>query len=247
MKLAAKTNIGHREENQDNYRAARLDDGSAWALVCDGMGGPKGGKLAAQLAVETLQKRFLQGLGTLPAGDEMTFLLASLRQANVQVYHAAQKGGENHNMGTTAVCALVRRGTAHLAHVGDSRAYLCRAGRAQQLTRDHSVVQEMLESGSITPQEALNHPDKHLITRALGVESVAEPEYASCAVQPGDVILLCSDGLSNVVSEEEMGSIAASVPFFELPDALVEKALASDGRDNITVVVMGIEPEEEAL
>lgn len=247
MKLAAKTNIGHRNENQDNYRAARLDDGSAWALVCDGMGGPKGGKLAARLAVETLQKRFLQGLAALPAGDEMTFLLSSFRLANLQVCQAAQKGGENRNMGTTAVCALVRQGTAHLAHVGDSRAYLCRGGHVQQLTRDHSVVQELLEKGSITPQQAVNHPDKHLITRALGMGSVAEPEYTSCAVQPGDVLLLCSDGLSNVVTEEEMGSLAASVSFFQLPDALVDKALEKDGRDNITVVAMGIEPEEEAL
>ena len=247
MKLAAKTDIGHRKENQDNYRAARLEDGTVWALVCDGMGGPKGGKLAAGLAIESLQDRFLQGLDSCGPGEEMAFLMGGLRQANTQVHNAAQKGGENQNMGTTAVCALVRHGTAYIAHVGDSRAYLCRGGKAQQLTRDHSVVQEMVESGSITPQQAAFHPDKNLITRALGVEAVVEPEYTDCAVQPGDVLLLCSDGLSNMVPEEEIGSLAAEIPFFDLPDVLVEKALEADGQDNITVLLIGVEPEEKQV
>lgn len=248
MKLAAKTDIGGgRRENQDNYRAARLTDGSAWALVCDGMGGPKGGKLAAQLAVEALQEHFLQGAARCAPGEERAFLMAGLRQANAQVYAAAQKGGENQNMGTTAVCALVRQGVAHLAHVGDSRGYLCRGGQARQLTRDHSMVQQMVESGSITPEQAATHPDKNLITRALGVEAGVEPDYTNCTVQPGDVLLLCSDGLSNMVPDEELGRLAAAVPFFELPDALVEKALAAGGQDNITALVVGIEPEEEQL
>lgn len=247
MKLAAQTNIGHRKENQDNYRAARMSDGSAWALVCDGMGGPKGGKVAAHLAAEALQDRFLRGLGGCRDGDERQFLLSSMRQANNQVYSAAQKGGENQNMGTTAVCALVRRGTVHLVHVGDSRAYLCRGGSAEQLTRDHSMVQEMVESGKLTPEQAETHPRKNVITRALGVDAVVEPEYTSSPVQAGDVLLLCSDGLSNVVPPEEIGRLTAGIPFFELPDMLVEKALAAEGQDNITAVLIGIEPEEEQV
>ena len=246
MKLAAKTDIGRRDENQDNYRAARLDDGTAWGLICDGMGGPKGGRLAAQLASETMQERFLQGLSGCAAGEERSFLFSALRQANTEIRTAAQQGGENQFMGTTAVCCLVRDGVAHLAHVGDSRAYLVRRGEAQQLTRDHSVVQEMVDKGSLTPEEAYTHPNKNLITRALGVDKTVEPDYTNTTVLPGDVLLLCSDGLSNMVSAEELGRLTASTPFFDLPGVLVQKALDANGQDNITVLLVGIGSEEQA-
>lgn len=147
-------------------------------------------------------------------------------------------------MGTTAVCALVQRGVAHIVHVGDSRAYLRRGRRMIQLTKDHSMVQQLLESGQITPEEAEKHPRKNLITRAVGVNESVQADYTCCPLAEGDILLLCSDGLSNLVSEEEMEQIITNTSFFDVPDRLVQLALRAGGQDNITVLLMGTEPGE---
>ena len=132
MKLAGKTDIGScRSENQDNYRAARLPDDTVWAVVCDGMGGAASGQLAAQIATDTMESCFESGLKNLPKGQERAFLMHCVTQANRAIYDQAQAHPENKGMGTTAVCCLVRHDTLHVAHVGDSRAYLCREGRDQ--------------------------------------------------------------------------------------------------------------------
>ena len=243
MKLAAKTDIGYgRLENQDNYRAGRLPDDTVWGLICDGMGGANSGKLASQLAAQALEEYFDQGLADLVPGQEIEFLRKAVQQANQAIYEEASRHPEHTGMGTTVAGALVRGGHAWLFHAGDSRVYLFRAGQIRQLTRDHSMVQELVENGTITAQQAATHPRKNIITRALGVNPTVETETGECTVRPGDVLLLCSDGLSNPVSDRTMARILTEVPFYEAADVLVAKALEHGGQDNITVLLIGVEP-----
>ena len=147
-------------------------------------------------------------------------------------------------MGTTAVCALVRGGTAYLCHAGDSRAYLCREGKLTQLTHDHSYVQELVDCGTITAEEAEHHPQKNIITRALGVDYRLEPEFTSCPVQQGDLLLLCTDGLTNVLPKDKMEELLTKGGFYDIPDRLVDAANAGGGPDNITALLLGVEPLE---
>ena len=147
-------------------------------------------------------------------------------------------------MGTTAVCALVRGGKAYLSHAGDSRAYLCRGGKLTQLTHDHSYVQELVDCGTITEEEAEHHPQKNIITRALGVDYRLEPEVTSVQLQAKDLLLLCSDGLTNMVPVEQMEQLLAQGPFYDLPDRLVDAANENGGSDNITALLLAVEPTE---
>ena len=140
-----------------------------------------------------------------------------------RVWAESLKDPAHRGMGTTAVCVLVRRDTVHVAHVGDSRAYLCRPGELVQLTVDHTMVQQMVESGQITRQQAACHPHKNLITKALGVEPEVEGDYTSAPVKTGDVLLLCSDGLSGAVPAEQLQDILEHTPFFITPRKLVER------------------------
>lgn len=135
-------------------------------------------------------------------------------------------------------------GLAHVVHAGDSRAYLFHEGEMRQITRDHSMVQQLVDSGKITREQAAQHPKKNLITRALGVSANIVPEYNRCEIEVGDILLLCSDGLTNMISDEEIALVLREVPFFEAPSILVDRALQAGGQDNITVLLMGVEITE---
>ena len=222
MKLAGKTDVGLvRQDNQDDYRAGQLPGDAAWALVCDGMGGARGGREASQL-----------------------FLKRTLVSANRFVFQKSIREESLAGMGTTAVCALVRSGKAYLCHAGDSRAYLFRDGSLAQLTHDHSYVQELVDCGTITVEEAEHHPQKNIITRALGVDYRLDPEFTSLAVQPGDILLLCSDGLTNAVPRPQLEQLLRTGSFYDLPDLLIRAANENGGKDNITALLLGVEPLE---
>lgn len=244
MKVNGKTDIGRmRAENQDNYRAAIVPGGMAWGVVCDGMGGAQNGKQASHIAVDTLES-VLDGQ-TVQQGTEdevQDLLLAAIEQANLDVYE--NSGGGEVVMGTTVVAAVVRRGVLHLAHAGDSRAYLFENDTLKLLTRDHSMVQELVDQGALSPVEANHHPDKNVITRALGVESVLKAEYGRGAMCPGATLLLCTDGLTNMLENEHIAQIMADTDFYELADELIAQALRAGGSDNITVVLMQMEEED---
>ena len=164
---------------------------------------------------------------------------------DARVYEKARGTPSLSGMGTTVVCALVRGGLAQYVHVGDSRIYLFRNNKLLQLTKDHSMVQEMVEQGALTEEEAQNHPRKNLITRALGVGRDVEADFGEKEVSPRDILLLCSDGLSNCVSVPQIEETLARTPFYEAADALVQKALEGGGLDNITVLLMQVEAVEE--
>lgn len=245
MKLAGKTDVGRvRQENQDDYRAGELPGGAAWCLVCDGMGGARGGREASHSACDVIEHCFQEQYSQCMPGEESLFLKRSLVSANRFIFHKAMREESLAGMGTTGVCALVRAGQAFICHVGDSRAYLFRDGQLTQLTHDHSYVQELVDCGTITPEEAEHHPQKNIITRALGVDFRVEPEFTSIRLEAGDMLLLCSDGLTNAVPREQIVELMQNGSFYDLPDRLVDAANANGGPDNITALVLGVEPME---
>ena len=245
MKLAGKTDVGRvRQENQDDYRAGELPGGAVWALVCDGMGGAKGGREASQGACNVIENFFQEQYAQCGAGQEEPFLKKALLYANRFVFQKAAHEEALAGMGTTAVCALVRSGNVYLCHAGDSRAYLIRDGRLTQLTHDHSYVQELVDCGTITEEEAEHHPQKNIITKALGVDYRLEPEFTAAKLKREDRLLLCTDGLTNMVPVEEMEELLAQGAFYDLPDRLIEAANAHGGSDNITALLLAVEPTE---
>lgn len=245
MKIAALTDIGScRQENQDNYCARQLVDGTGWGLVCDGMGGANGGRVASTLATQTMLRYFDHSLRTIENGEEKAFMMRAFDNANRAVYEKATSDPEVLGMGTTGVCALQRGNLAHIVHAGDSRAYLWHGGAIRQLTRDHSMVQQLVEAGSITPEQAASHPGKNLITRALGVREDVRPEYQKLELKAGDKLLLCTDGLTNMVPDEAIAATLSNTGFFAAAERLVQMALEGGGTDNVTVLLLGMEPTE---
>ena len=242
MKLAGKTDVGLvRQDNQDDYRAGQLPGDAAWALVCDGMGGARGGREASQSACDVIERCFQEHYNKCLPGEEELFLKRTLVSANRFVFQKSIREESLAGMGTTAVCALVRSGKAYLCHAGDSRAYLFRDGSLAQLTHDHSYVQELVDCGTITVEEAEHHPQKNIITRALGVDYRLDPEFTSVAVHPGDILLLCSDGLTNAVPRPQLEQLLRTGSFYDLPDLLIRAANENGGKDNITALLLGVE------
>ena len=243
MKLAGKTDVGRvRQDNQDDYRAGELSGDAAWLLVCDGMGGARGGREASESACDVIERCFQEQYASkcLP-GEEETFLKKTLLSANRFVFQKALREEALAGMGTTAVCALVRSGRVYLCHAGDSRAYLYRDGQLAQLTHDHSYVQELVDCGTITVEEAEHHPQKNIITRALGVDYRLEPEFATAQLHSGDILLLCSDGLTNAVPKEQLEQLLRTGKFYDLPDLLIRTANENGGPDNITALLLCVE------
>lgn len=243
MRLSAKTDMGHtRTENQDDYRASLQGRQAAWAVVCDGMGGAAGGSIASALAVGLAQQQCAaMRLADSTPQEDAQAACQLIQLANAKVYQAAAQDAALFGMGTTMVVALVHDGVCALAWAGDSRAYLYRDGMLRQLTRDHSMVQELVEKGVITIEEAAAHPRKNVITRAVGVHPQVEPETLLQPVQPGDILLLCTDGLTNAVPLPEIEGVLHSTPFYECANGLIERVLLRAEQDNATVVLLEID------
>lgn len=240
MEIFSRTDKGMvRSSNQDAETHGMFEDGNAWAIVCDGMGGANGGNVASSTAVEEianqLRKNYLSGM----TGSEIRDMVGrSINSANIKVYIEAQEDLSLRGMGTTVVVVVVCGRTAYIAHAGDSRAYLLTGERIVQLTTDHSVVQVMVDRGELTKAEARRHPRKNLITRALGVKPRLDIDYCECPFYKGDIILMCSDGLSNYTDETQMRSILRSNDGQTAVDKLIDTANGSGGGDNITAVAI---------
>ena len=213
MNMVAKTDRGRiRESNQDAYFVGEMPDGTAFAVVCDGMGGAAGGNIASSLAVQVISSKINASYRPNMRDSSICNMLESaLSAANVEVYDLAQEKADLRGMGTTVVCAVIRGGQAFIAHAGDSRAYLFSADGLQQVTTDHSMVQDLLESGKITPDEAKHHPNKNIITRAIGVDSAIKIDFDQIDFSDGQVLLLCTDGLSNYVDNERWSAPSVTV------------------------------------
>ena len=239
MQIFSKTDRGRvRTDNQDAYFAGKITDDSVFAVVCDGMGGANAGNVASELAVRHISEYVIRSYRD---GMDMTDTEKTLKNAivsaNISLYDKAVNNAELAGMGTTAVAAFVKDGTAVIAHVGDSRIYLVN-GEIKQLTRDHSVVQSLIESGKITPEDAKVHPRKNVITRALGAEENVAVDSDCLNLSNGDTLLLCSDGLTNFLDDKDILKVFKNNDISAVAERLVEEANENGGGDNITVVTV---------
>ncbi len=240
MKVYGKTDVGKvRESNQDNFVYRQMQDDCLYAVVCDGMGGHNGGNIASELAVRTLDASLSAFFEACPLKRTIEPSLQKIiRHANDTVFAVSLKDESLRGMGTTLVMTCVSGKTAYIAHVGDSRAYLYDGDSLTRLTKDHSVVQGMIDSGEITEEEAKTHPYRHAITRVVGFTGSVETDMKKISFSPTDIILLCSDGLTNMLEDEEIERVFETTPVDEICDVLVEQALKNGGNDNITAVIV---------
>ena len=238
MKVYSKTDIGlTRHSNQDAVFATTLEDGAILAIVCDGMGGANAGNVASEVAVKVISEYAIQSYRIgMDYYDIEKMLRNAIVSANMEIYDMSLKDEALKGMGTTTVTAMERDGVAVIAHVGDSRAYT--AGQVLNLiTRDHSVVQSLVESGKITPEDAKVHPRKNVITRALGIEENVVVDSCQIELKDDDILLLCTDGLSGYADEEGIyKTVKTDDP--QVAENLIELAKQGGGRDNITVAVI---------
>ncbi|MCZ6781942.1 MAG: Stp1/IreP family PP2C-type Ser/Thr phosphatase [Proteobacteria bacterium] len=242
LRAAACTDVGlRRRVNEDRYALA---PDLGLYLLADGMGGHSAGQVASQLAAEAS----LRAIETLQGGrvSPTERLRHAVSCANREIYSQAQSQPELGGMGTTLVALLAADGRIALAHVGDSRAYLIRRGRIRLLTDDHSLVGELLRRREISEDAAREHPHRHVLTRALGVRRNVEPDLAEMSPLAGDLFVMCSDGLTNHVRDDEIAArVREGVDLQESCDGLVELANRRGGEDNTTVVVVRYEKEDE--
>ncbi|HET6923139.1 MAG TPA: Stp1/IreP family PP2C-type Ser/Thr phosphatase [Anaeromyxobacteraceae bacterium] len=248
MNIAASglTDTGRkRDHNEDSFL---IDEGLRLFVVADGMGGHAGGGTASRLAVETIRDRLRGARQASPEvfgdsaepeeGKLLEFLRQAVEAACAAIFKTAQGDPSLAGMGTTVTAALIDGETAYLAHVGDSRCYLLREGKIYQISEDHSLVNEQLKAGAITTDEARHSRFKNIITRSVGFEQEVLVDMMGLEVEPGDKMVLCCDGLSNLVQDHEILKIVDETPLEETPGKLVELANDRGGDDNITVIVV---------
>jgi PPM family protein phosphatase len=230
----ARTHTGHqRATNED----AHLERAPVF-VVADGMGGAQAGEVASQLAIG----HFAEGLPGGPGEGPQERLTQAVRDANTEIHALSEADTRRAGMGTTLTAAYVGAGEVSFAHVGDSRAYRLHDGELERITEDHSLVEELLRQGRLTEEEAEEHPQRSIITRALGPEPEVEVDVFTVPAADGDVFLICSDGLTSMVGEGRVAEIMRAAPdIATAADQLVAAALEAGGRDNITVVLFRVE------
>ncbi len=240
MKIYSSSDRGlKRENNQDAYIAGEFGNGSVFAVVCDGMGGANGGNVASETAAKIISDYIINSYSPKMNGNSVENMLrAAVDTANAEIFAKSKEGPDYFGMGTTVVAAVVRDNLAHIVHVGDSRAYLSTADGLLKLTSDHSVVQNMIDSGEISEDEAKSHPKKNIITRAVGTEQTVFCDYDIVIKPENNVLVICTDGLSNYVSEETIFDILKNENEENAADKLVSLANEAGGGDNITVVLI---------
>ncbi|WP_219837725.1 Stp1/IreP family PP2C-type Ser/Thr phosphatase [Paenibacillus sp. R14(2021)] len=241
MKIALRSDIGKvRLVNEDRVWSEVLEPGLVVAIVADGMGGHQAGEVASQLAVDTFREALNGSTAALPFEERKTLISQAILQANEIVFDMASNNEQYYNMGTTVVAALLSEDNAIIGHIGDSRAYQWRDGKLMLRTEDHTLVNELVKSGQITPEEAQNHPRRNVLTRALGTDEQVEVDVKGISWMKDDLLLLCSDGLSDMIST---AAIVETLQQDELDldqkaDRLVQLALQAGGDDNITVILL---------
>ena len=238
IETGVRTDVGRvREGNEDSY----LMDEPLFGIA-DGMGGHAAGEVASSTAVEALSS----GAARVNSEDPES-LVALLKEANRAIFDKATKDDSLHGMGTTCTLVLIDAYRAHLAHVGDSRAYLLRGGDLSRLSEDHTLVGRMVREGQLTEEEAARHPQRSMITRSLGIDSDVQVDLRSFDVRDGDRIMLCSDGLTSMTSEDTIKSVLQQKKSPQAAaDELVDLANEAGGEDNITVVVLDLSATGDA-
>lgn len=247
METAFQTDCGKvREHNEDSGGLFYNQKGGLLAVVADGMGGHRAGDVASALALDFLKEQWEQTAAELQKQEAQSWLSETIQEANHHVKSYADEHPECEGMGTTVVAALCAPGFTVIAHVGDSRGYLLAEEAFNQVTRDHSLVNELVQRGDITEQEAAVHPQKHVVLQALGTEGGVAPETAVIDWQPGQMILLCSDGLTDCLPIEKIEKMLRSEQSLqEKADAMVEEANGAGGIDNITLALVRAPREQK--
>ena len=240
MRAFAKTDVGKaREINEDYYYISKPEDNIQVYILADGMGGYNGGEVASKLATTTALSYIQSNFDSIPKEKEdiLNLVKSAMEYANMVVYEKSNTEKELEGMGTTLEVCLIYNNKAYIGHVGDSRVYRIRKEFIRKLTHDHSYVQKLVKDGTITEEEASHHPKRNMLMKALGCTAFVEPDVTVKGFIKDDIILMCSDGLTNMIEDKEIyeiikkeGTLAA--------EKLVEKANENGGYDNITAVVI---------
>ena len=238
LHAAGRTDPGKaRDHNEDAFA---ICDGLGLYVVADGMGGAQAGEVASSVVTQALPAQVAAQPHACGAAEAMAECLGvTLNGLSREIYEQSQQADHLRGMGATVVACLIRGGMAALAHMGDSRAYLLRAGALERLTEDHGLVEMLLKLGHISKAEARTHPGRHVVTRHVGMEGETGPDVGLLELKHGDVLLLCSDGLTNMVSDRAIGEILVGEPELEAAcDRLIEAANEAGGEDNITALLI---------
>lgn len=238
-KIFGGTDIGLvRATNQDRFATAHISDTVAYGVLCDGMGGENGGHIASELTIqhiaEALSRELINGVSEVTVRG---ILKSAIAGANARVYETAQKDPSLSGMGTTVIVAVFVENTLYVASVGDSRLYIISPQRECQLTKDHTVVQMLVDIGEITPEDAKVHPKRHFITRAVGVGEAVDMDFFAEELGEQDIVLLCSDGLYHYLAPGQMYALLSACLEGSTVQSLIDLANQSGGADNITAVV----------
>jgi protein phosphatase len=247
-RFCAQTDPGLTRENNED--ASSFDEGSGVAVLADGMGGYNAGEVASSMAVSIIQNemaRWLAEAGSVATVQDIRRALEiCVSNANTAVYRAAHDNAHYAGMGTTLVAGVFRGADLVIGHIGDSRCYRLRQGELVQITRDHSLLQEQIDAGLLTPEQAALSMNKNLVTRALGVDDAVLLEVHEHTVEAGDTYLMCSDGLSDMVRDPDIARIMQlPLSLEQRARTLVDTANANGGRDNITVLLVQVEASAE--
>jgi len=246
----ARTDLGKVRENNEDSLLLDVDNGIF--IVADGMGGHAAGEVASAIAVDVIHKtlmkaydpeetRLFRRIEDLDSADMLRERMRyAMNQASVQIRQEARLNPESRGMGTTVVLMALAEEHSHVAHAGDSRAYLVRADRLIRLTRDHTVVQQEIDAGRLTPDVARLVSHKHILTQSVGIHGAVEPDTSTRRIESGDLFMLCSDGLSDTLEDEQILKIILDSPVEMVADTLVEEALKVGAKDNVTVVVVSV-------
>ena len=240
IETAFASSIGRiRKSNQDFVKVFKNKSDTTLAIVCDGMGGHQGGDVASTMAVSHLGHNF-ESTDFTDTNSAHKWIEVQLKSENETILKTADRFPDLNGMGTTIVLAFAFKDTALIAHLGDSRAYIYADGHFTQLTEDHSLVNELVKMAHITKEQAKHHPQKNIITQALGVSSTIDPEFRNVALNENDIILLCTDGLTNSLSDPQIQQILATkeLSLKDRCNKLINEANRLGGGDNITVCLV---------
>lgn len=235
MKVYAKTDIGKaRETNQDCYYIPISDEELKLYIIADGMGGYAGGEVASNLAVFTTKKYIEENI---EKADPVEVINNAIKEANIVIYEKARHSEELEEMGTTLDICLIYNNSIYIGHIGDSRIYKIANGELRKITTDHSYVQKLVKEGTITEEEAKNHPKKNMIMKALGGKEDEKPDIIIEPLNKGDILVMCTDGLTNMVDNNDILSIINENPE-NAHEELIKQANIKGGMDNITVIII---------
>lgn len=239
MEIFALSDIGAaRSENQDRVHTTVISQDVGFVVVCDGMGGQNAGGYAAERAMDVIVSRIESGYRFNIDEDSIrSLMINSVKTANAVVYDIAAFDESKSGMGTTCVAVIKRGSRLYCVNAGDSRAYLV-GKELKQITKDHTMVMQLYESGEITLEEMKNHPQRNLITKAIGADEIIYPDYFEIDIPEGEAVLLCSDGLYGRLEDEDIRQIITENEHSRVPALLIKKAIEEGSKDNITAAVL---------